>query len=434
MTWACGLVLVLLFPQFPSIREIDFSGTIDIDIENGLLPRDPGKQCGKEDAVNLPNLDLLTIPTHVIKSDKIRHVDLSFNRISKIPTSFFLDVPNIECLNLTRNAYSPKIVFQGSNSSSLKTLVLDRMGYNSYDGCTMTGYFPNLESLHLSDIGGCTIDASIEAKLPRLATLYLMNYGTNVGSSLWRLPTSLRHLHLEKTRFNNFPLNAVTNLHSLYLDRYNYNSNFYIPSEIVNLQVVSCRNCSLRSTEIETFFNSPRNALRLLDLSHNSLNYLPDNMFQQTSNLESLLLSNNMIPTMPNVQALSRLRGLVLNHNRINVVADRNSDSLKMLSLRGNAISQINATTFQGYPVLEILDLSENKLSTLPIGWANSLEKLLILNLKSNSFARFTDTSLTTVNSDLMHLLMSVHPIERFDEQDFILLPDNCTIHFMLRG
>ncbi|XP_076284097.1 uncharacterized protein LOC143210791 [Lasioglossum baleicum] len=437
MTWACGLVLVLLFPQFPSIREIDFSGTTDIDVENELLPRAPGKQCGEEDAVNLQNLDLSMIPTHVIRSDKIRHVDLSFNKISDIPNSFFLDVPNIECLNLTANAYPAKDVFHDSSSYSLKTLVLDRIssnGYDNYDRCTMTGHFPNLETLHLSDIERCSIDASIEAKLPGLATLYLMGYGSSLGSRLWRLPTTLRHLHLEGTRFNEFPLNAVSNLQSLYLDRYNYNNDFHIPSEIVNLEVVSCRNCSLRTTEIETFFDSPRNALRALDLSQNSLYYLPDNMFQYTSNLESLLLSNNMFSIMPDVQVLSRLRGLVLNHNRINEVAERKSDSLKILCLRGNGISHINATTFQGYPVLEILDLSENKLASLPIGWAHSLEHLLTLNLKSNSFARFSDTSLTTANSDLRHLFMTVYQIERFDEQDFKLLPDNCTIHFAVRN
>ncbi|XP_076284173.1 podocan-like [Lasioglossum baleicum] len=435
MTWPCGLVLVLLLPQFPSIREIDFSGNIDIDIEKELLPRAPGKNCGEEEGVNLQKLDLSKIPTHVIKSDKIRHVDLSFNRISNIPNSFFLDVPNIECLNLTGNAYSPKSVFRGSNSNSLKTLILDRIGCNEYNcnRCTMTGYFPNLETLHLSNIESCSLDASIEAKLPRLATLYLRGYGSSSGSRLWRLPTTLRHLHLKGTRFNEFPLNAVSNLQSLYLDGFDYNNDFYISSEIVNLQVVSCRNCSLRTTEIEKFFDSPRNALRLLDLSHNLLYHLPDSMFQHTSNLESLLLSNNMFSIMPDVQALSQLRGLVLSHNRINEVADRKSNSLKMLSLRGNGISQINATAFQGLTALEMLDLSENKLASLPIGWAHSLENLLTLNLMSNPFVKFSDTSLTTANSELRHLLMSVHPIESFDEQDFEHLPENCTIHFILR-
>ncbi|XP_076284167.1 podocan-like protein 1 [Lasioglossum baleicum] len=437
MMWACGLVLVLLLPQFPSIREINFSGNIDIDIENELLPKDSGKNCGKEDAVNLHRLGLSMIPTHVIKSDKVRHVDLSYNVISNIPNSFFLDVPNIECLNLTGNAYSPKSVFRGSNSYSLKTLVLDRSGsngYNDYNRCKMTGYFPNLETLHLSNIEmECSIDASMEDKLPRLKTLYLMGYGSNSGSTLWRLPTTLRHLHLEGTRFNEFPLNAVSNLQSLYLDEFNYDNDFYIPSEMKNLQVLSCRNCSLRTSEIETFFDSPRNALRLLDLSQNSLYHLPANMFHHMSNLESLLLSNNEFSIMPDVQALSRLRGLVLSHNHISEVAGRRSDSLKTLSLQGNGISQINVTTFQGYPALEMLDLSENKLASLPIGWAHSLENLLALNLKSNSFVRLSDTSLTTANSELRHLLMSVHPIESFDEQDFELLPENCTIHFMLR-
>ncbi|XP_076284168.1 podocan-like protein 1 [Lasioglossum baleicum] len=437
MMWACGLVLVLLLPQFPSIREIDFSGNIDIDIEKRLLPRSPSLHCVEEDAVNLQNLDLSKIPSHVIRSDKIRHVDLSFNKISNIPNSFFLDVPNIECLNLTANAHAPKDVLDGRNSSSLKTLVLDRSGYNQYieyNGCTMTGYFPNLETLHLSDIGSCSLDASIEAKLPRLAELYLMGYGSNRGSTLWRLPTTLRNLHLEGTRFNEFPLNAVSNLRSLYLDEFNYTNDFYIHPEMRNLHVLSCRSCSLRMSEIETFFDSPRDALRLLDLSQNSLYYLPANMFQHTSELMVLLLSHNMFSIMPDVQALLQLRGLVLSHNSINVVADGKSDSLEMLSLRSNGISYINVTTFHGYPALEMLDLSENKLASLPIGWARSLENLLTLNLKSNSFVRFSDTSLTTANSKLRHLLMSVHPFETFVEEDFKLLPDNCTIHFMLNA
>ncbi|XP_076656678.1 extracellular matrix protein 2-like [Halictus rubicundus] len=434
MMWACGFVLVLLLPQYRSIREIDFRGTVDIDIENDLFPRPPVKHCGEEDAVNLTESGFSKLPIHMIKSDKIRNVDLSFNSISNIPNSFFRDVPAIECLNLMGNRYSPRDVLDGSTSDSLKTLILDRARFDSWRErpCEMKGYFPNLETLHLNKIERCFIDASLETHLPRLATLFLMDYGSNTGAYNWRLPSTLRELHLEGTRFSEFSVDTFSNLQSLYLDRYSYVDGLNIPTTATNLQVVSCRYCSLDSSALFQFLKSPRDALRLLDLSHNNLSYLRDNIFQHAKNLEGLLLSNNNISNIPDVQTMPRLRGLVLSHNEINQIADMKCDSLEMLSLRDNNITVIDNTTFLGLPALQVLDLSENKLATLPIGWARSLKNLVILNLDSNLFARLSDTSLTAATTGLRHLSMKGNPIERIVDEDLKLVPDNCTIYLLL--
>ncbi|XP_076656819.1 extracellular matrix protein 2-like [Halictus rubicundus] len=425
MMWACGFVLVLLLPQFPSIREIDFS-------ETDLFPSASIDSCGEEDTVNLSRLNLSTIPTHVIRSGKIRHVDLSLNKIENVPNSFFRDVPNVECLDLTGNVYSPRMIFGGSNSDSLKTLILGRVKFDrrGNNPCTMTGYFPNLETLHLNDVSPCTIDESFQTNLPRLVTLFLMDYGYD-SQRVWRLPSTLRHLHLEGTRYNSYTVNTINNLESLYLGSYSYFNALSIPSQTANLQVLSCRNCSLTVNSINQVFYYSRRSLRLLDFSHNSLSSLPSNMYTQANNLERLLLSNNSFTKMPDVQRLPRLRELVLNDNRIDQVADPRSNSLKILGLRGNNISRISNTTFQGLPALEVLDLSGNKLASLPVGWARSLKNLLSLNLKSNLFAKLSDTSLTTATSDLRHLFMKGNLFNKLVEQDLKLVPDNCTIHMM---
>ncbi|XP_076656818.1 keratocan-like [Halictus rubicundus] len=433
MMWACGFVLVMLLPQFPSTAVIHLDEFIDIDMENEFFPRDSVEPCSKEETVDLSNMREPMRWPHRIKSDKIRHVDLSFNHIENITNSFFRDVPNIECLNLTSNAYPPRTVLNGTNSDSLKTLILDRFDFLPWrdsDPCRITGYFPNLESLHLNEVRRCSMDESFEKNLPKLTTLYMMNYSSDRGEHInGRIPATVRHLHLERTRFDGLYNNVLRNLQSLYLDGYEYHDSLNISTDAINLQILSCRQCSLDLSAIDRFFNDPRNALKLLDLSDNDLSYLPEEMFHQANNLENLLLSNNLFTKIPNVENMPRLRGLVLSHNRIHQVADIKSDSLKMLSLRGNNISEISNTTFQELPAIEVLDLSENKLTHMPDAWASGLKNLVTLNFNSNLFWRLSYTSLTTATSNLSHLHMTRNPIVLLFLEEILLLPDNCTIH-----
>lgn len=431
MTWTSRFLLLLLIPQFLALK-IDFNDSYDPFGET-LSSNVPVLSCDKRNSINLSNVKLSTIPTNFITSDKILNVNLSYNSISSIPNSFYRDVPNLECLDLTSNTNSRDMSLQLNTSLKLKILILNRIfrsSWSSSSPCSITMYFPELHTLHLNEINGCTINESLLTGVPQLTTLFLMDYINNLNGLY--MPDTLRHLHLEGTCSNEYFINRITNVQSLYLGRCRYTNNFRVAPNAVKLEKLSCRFCDLDLSSIYQFFEISRNALKELDLSQNHIRDLPDNILNQAISLEILNMSNNALTRSPSLETLSHLRVLVLNHNQIHQVVDTSSTSLEVLSLRNNSLLILNDTAFDRFPALRMLDLSDNKLAFMPSNWTRSLNNLEILNLESNLFTRLRHTSLTTTNSDLTHLLMRGNPIEMLHEEELLDL-SNCTLHLALK-
>ncbi|XP_030743469.1 toll-like receptor 9 [Echinops telfairi] len=156
--------------------------------------------------------------------------------------------------------------------------------------------------------------------------------------------------------------------------------------------------------------------LRVLDLSHNKLDLYHHRSFTEMPRLEALDLSFNSQPfsmqgvghNLSFVAALPALRHLSLAHNNINglVSPQLHSRSLLALDFSGNALGRMWAEGniylhfFSGLTRLLLLDLSQNRLSTLVPSTLDTLPKTVrLLRLRDNHLAFFNWSGLALLPS-----------------------------------
>ncbi|XP_055985311.1 toll-like receptor 9 isoform X1 [Sorex fumeus] len=156
---------------------------------------------------------------------------------------------------------------------------------------------------------------------------------------------------------------------------------------------------------------TPLSSLRVLDLSHNKLDLYHGRSFTELPRLEALDLSYNSQPfsmqgighNLSFVARLKALRHLSLAHNNIDsrVSQQLRSDSLVALDFSGNDLNRMWAEGdlylrfFQELTVLQLLDLSQNRLHTLlPRSLENLPKSLQVLRLRDNFLAFFNWSSL----------------------------------------
>ncbi|NXN92380.1 AMGO1 protein, partial [Rhinopomastus cyanomelas] len=129
----------------------------------------------------------------------------------------------------------------------------------------------------------------------------------------------------------------------------------WAPGRLPHLHSLLLSHNGLSFVSTEAFAHVPR--LRHLDLSSNRLRALDENLFSDLSELEVLLLYNNEISSVDRTafENLGRLRKLYLGHNRIT--------RFPLELLRDGT----------RLPQLALLDLSANRLRSVPVGELQAL-------------------------------------------------------------
>lgn len=108
-------------------------------------------------------------------------------------------------------------------------------------------------------------------------------------------------------------------------------------------------------------------SLRVLDLSHNRLTYIPKSVFSDLPVLEQLNLNNNHLLYFP-LYAGSKL------------------PQLKVLALGDNRLSYIMPGSLSSLSSLYILELNKNSLRTLTVDIKEEVPSLRVLNVSENPF------------------------------------------------
>ena len=148
-----------------------------------------------------------------------------------------------------------------------------------------------------------------------------------------------------------------------------------------------------------------------LDLSNKSLKLIDDNAFNDFSNLRRLLLSSNLLLTLPDrvFANLNRLTTLDLSFNRLQMLNEAHFAQLvdlRLLFLNNNRLISIDAKAFASFGRLNQLHLNDNLLSfTSSESLFASMSNLTYLNLASNDLRK----SLT--NQNLLNGLVSLREI-----------------------
>ncbi|CAB1329084.1 unnamed protein product [Coregonus sp. 'balchen'] len=276
-------------------------------------------------------------------------LDISRNNIFFLH-SRFLNLADLRCLNLSGNAMSQSL--NGSEFTYLTNLKYLDFSYNRLD-LLYSSAFRELTSLVILDISnnnhyfeseGLTHMLNFTKNLTNL-TILLMNYNKISTST----NTELESFSLEKLEFKG------NRLDMLWRDG---------------------------DTRYINYFKKLLN-LRVLDISHNNLNFIPQQVFQG----------------LPD-----KLTHLHINNNR-----------LKIFSWEKLTILQS----------LEVLDLSSNSLSTVPPELSNCTESLKTLLLHRNQISKLSPYFLKDAFS-LKHLDLSFNHIQNIEQTS---IPDDVVDH-----
>ncbi|KAK3782892.1 hypothetical protein RRG08_002521 [Elysia crispata] len=149
-------------------------------------------------------------------------------------------------------------------------------------------------------------------------------------------------------------------------------------------------NNSITTSAFFSSYGSPMDGIIDLDLSNNSLTFIPDRLFENMWRLQILNLANNFLTSISSelLNGLSSLIQIHLDGNQIHFIANGSFLGLARLTtldLSDQNLSRLERNVFYGLHSLHYLNLSGNNLNILPDGVFNGLKKLTKLDISHNS-------------------------------------------------
>lgn len=229
----------------------------------------------------------------------------------------------------------------------------------------------HVDELHISN----GTDVKIEA-LPftGLRTLSIVNSTLeSFTSTAWRhVANTIEHITISGNRLKNVPVfGNMTTLMSMNLNS-NQISNvpekaFVGLSALTQLRLEDNKICDFPTKSLDPI----KQSLVLLDVSGNCLTAIPAQILRNAANLMYLDLGSNNISEINNFELMNLpfLRELRVQNNalrRIHPMAFMNVPQLQYLYLQDNIISTLDGNRLQAFKNLEVLDVGNNALYTLP--------------------------------------------------------------------
>ncbi|XP_011257736.2 leucine-rich repeat-containing G-protein coupled receptor 5-like [Camponotus floridanus] len=380
---------------------------------------------------NFANTTITSIGRDFISSPWITCLNFTSTQIHNIERGAFNKLPNLTQLIFSDSNIDLQKLFNFGGHENLKFLNLNDASsriYDSYDVYIFEEY-PNLEILSARKNDIRDLISEVNTPFPKLKILDLSSNQIQSTDFVKLLPNSLHVLDLHDNSLSSlvFDKNHV-NLLALNLD---YNNLRYITNVMTgleNLQYLSVSGNKIDSIESNAFEDT--NKLVYLNLSTNKITHFHSEIFIKLQSLRLLDLNYNMLEEIPQISNETIISTLFLNCNNIKSIISNafvQMPKLMKLLLGGNQIIEINVKAFAHLSLLEILDLSRNKLSFLPEGWSEFLISLKYLNLNDNQFISLESLSLTNV-LPLMELHLANISLEYLNISYFENLPQNLII------
>ncbi|TRY58218.1 hypothetical protein DNTS_008562 [Danionella cerebrum] len=237
------------------------------------------------------------------------------------------------------------------------------------------------------------------SRLPQLETLNLQNNrisSAGLDDEGFRVLERLSYLYLANNKLTAAPR--------------------HLPPSLVSADFAANQLMKIFS---DTFGQKP--ALKSVYLHNNKLTDagLPENMFNGSHNLEILIMSSNFLRYVPKGLPTTLYR-LHMKNNKLEKIpsgAFHNMFHLRELYLQNNFLSNdgIDNETFSHLNSLEYLDLSNNNLSSVPLGLPRNI---VLLHVEKNSIQSIAANALTPIRN-LEYLLLhnnrlrsrSIHPM-----------------------
>ncbi|KAL6284242.1 hypothetical protein ACE6H2_015171 [Prunus campanulata] len=371
---------------------------------------------------SLPSLETLFLSSNQLsgniiefQSRSLKALDLSYNNLSgTVEFEKFSKLQSLFSLDLSYNHLSLSFNHLSNNSwPQLYSLALSSCNISEFP------YFlrasPNLESLHL---GSNKLHGLIPRSIFELENLQSLDLSSNNLSgtvefekfsklqSLFSLDLSSNHLSLS---FNHLSNNSWPQLHSLALSSCNISEFPYFLKASPNLNTLNLSYNRIQGEVPKWLWDVAKDSLYSLDLSHNFLKGTAPHL--RWKNLGHLNLHNNSlqgelpIPSPstfffsisnnqltgempPTICSLTSLEILDLSNNKlsgkIHQCIGNFSQSLSVLDLRNNKFHGVIPGTFSKGNVLRNLDLNGNQLEGSLPPTLLTCRELEVLDLGNN--------------------------------------------------
>ncbi|VDN04555.1 unnamed protein product [Thelazia callipaeda] len=316
--------------------------------------------------------------------------------------------------------------------------------YLECDGSTETNLSDIIQSLNERYVQRLTVtNASwpLIEELPaaHIRSLQLISCGIkNIkNTSFAKLADDLEHLAITWNFLTTVPvLGYLSKLISLNL---NHNQLTELPDNVLkgaenlrHLRLEGNKICSLSSNAMLEI----KNMLELLDLSDNCIENIPAQNLRNCMQLTYLDLSHNAVNKIANFELMNLplLKELRLNNNQISYIspmAFMNVPLLEHLYIQNNRISSIETERlFQVFKNLEVLDLSSNMFTKIPS--FKELSKLRQIHLSYNRITQIetlafsSNTKLQLISLQNNHILsLSRNSFDSLDELVVLNLANN---------
>ncbi|XP_010900015.2 transforming growth factor beta activator LRRC32 isoform X2 [Esox lucius] len=289
----------------------------------------------------------------------LMYLDMSYNKIKRIPQTFFCSMLSLEHLNISYNCIGNFSVNQETPLNSLKTLDVSYNALQKLSFGENTLYF--LQELFLQGNFLSILDPGTFQKLPNIRGLHLQQNYLNVCPSYGKLPQTgvppscvyfvsiptLHFLYLSVNHLEVLPPFAFNGTPLSLLDL-SLNPGLDVHQNVFSGLETSLTHLSLRENDIPKLNMdlSQLISLKFVDLSTNKLTTLP--LWNKKSSIESLNLQNNNLATLDyeTVLVLERtLKTLYMGYNPLNCCS--NPRFLYMLQRSNVVVPDIATVTCQ---------------------------------------------------------------------------------------
>ncbi|KAF5894741.1 toll-like receptor 5 [Clarias magur] len=311
--------------------------------------KDPDRDTFKDLAESgVKALDLSKASIFTLKNSVFSHMpdleDLSLanNVINQIESDAFNGLDKLQKLNLNHNLLDKIESRMFNNLPSLKTLDLSNNNIRLLMSQSFQG-LPNLANLFLSENSLQSLHTL--ASLPSLQGLYVDN---NKITSLYGLPSQVRNITTIDLRYN-----RLSNAESFYtiLVEFPNVKNIFLGGNVFS-------SCFLNSR----YSVSPLNNVHFLDLQMTGLQKFWSQgqcltMFDHLPQLQTLILKNNFIQSLPKniFNGLTSLGYLDLSMNSLTYIPNGIfPESLKTLNLAFNRLGSVDPQAFSNLTTLEL--------------------------------------------------------------------------------
>ncbi|XP_056451550.1 transforming growth factor beta activator LRRC32-like [Gadus chalcogrammus] len=425
------------FTGSPSLRKVSLHNNVILEIEDGafnVLFRLTELDLSKNSITCITDFDL----------SQLQILNLSKNSLEAFQTVYSDSDYELVSLDLSQNKihYFPLV----PRRNKLAYLDVSR---NKLQGVNTTGTAEEIgnfreQSLAHNESG----QYLMHQDFPSLNYLDLSyNQMKTIPQSFFNSMVQLEHLNISNNCIGSFLVEEENGLNNLKVLDLSYNSlrdMSFGKNTLLALEELFLQGNLLTTIEPHTFQGRPR--LKYLLLQQNNLHICPSNAESSFSNnhkhhqgcvafssiptLQHLYLSENHLKVLPNnafedtpltLLDLSLNPGLVVGLNAFSGL----EDSLVHLLLRENHISRLDVD-LSSLNHLKLVDLSTNRLSTLP-SW-NKESSIESLNLGNNHLVTLEYNALVALGSSLKTLYMGSNPLSCCSNLRFFQLMQHSTV------